>query len=82
MSSSTPETPDQDGPQKPLRADEFLSFEQLMKRLPKPINRDAIRKLVKERGLPVHRIGKHCMFYVREVIAASAVGDQPLDDEG
>lgn len=64
----------------PLRADEFLTFDQLMERLPKPMTREAIRKLVKERGLKVHRIGLHRMFFVSEVIAASAVGDDDLEE--
>ena len=82
MSTSNPETSSHSGQRRPLLADEFLSFEELMERLPGNTNRDAIRRLVKERGLPVHKIGKHRMFYVRELIAASAVGDELLDDEG
>lgn len=85
---STPQVNPEPTPREraPLRDYEFLTFEELMERLPRPINREAIRKLIRERSLPVHRIGKHCMFYVREVIIASAVGaigdDDDLGDAG
>lgn len=77
MSSHPPETPD---PSKSkirpehtrLRPDDFLTFDELIEKLPKPIDREAIRKLRRDHGLPVHRIGVHTMFLGAEVIAASA----------
>jgi len=80
MSTSEPETSVQNSPRMPLRADEFLTFDELMERLPPKTTREAIRKLVKERGLKVHRIGLHRMFWVQEVIVASAVGGDDLED--
>lgn len=81
---ATPQVNPETTPRKrePLRDYEFLTFEELMERLPENVNRDAIRKLVRERGLQVHRIGRHRMFYVREVIVASTVGttDDDLAD--
>jgi hypothetical protein len=62
-----------------LRDFDFLTFEQLMDKLPDSTSREAIRKLERERGLPAHRIGKTKFYYVRELIAASAVG--PDDQE-
>jgi hypothetical protein len=72
MSSQNPETPDL--PPRRLRPDDFLTYDELLMVLPPKTTKDAIRKLVKERGLPVHRIGMHRMFLGSEVIAASTVG--------
>lgn len=68
-------------PRGPLREDEFLPFEILMARLPDGTNRDAIRKLFRERGLPRHRIGKTTYISVRELIAASAIGGDEDQEE-
>ena len=63
---------------KPLLENEFLSFDDLMTRLPSTTSREAIRVLCRDRGLRKHRIGKTVFFHVRELIAASAIGG---DDE-
>lgn len=78
MSSQTPETTDSIPPRR-LRPDDFLTYDELLLVLPQPMTREAIRKLVKENGLKVHRIGLHRMFLGAEVIAASATGDN-LED--
>lgn len=78
MSSSNPQDrPDSSTPKiRPehnrLRPDDFLTFDELLEKLPKPMDREAIRKLRRDHGLPAHRIGVHTMFLGAEVIAASA----------
>ena len=62
-----------------LRADEFYDFESLMEHLPEGVSRDAIRKLVSEKSLPVHRIGHYRFFYGREIIEASRVGGDEME---
>jgi hypothetical protein len=65
----------------PLRDFEFLSFAALMAKLPETTSREAIRDLVKNRGLKAHKIGKTKFFYVRDVIAASAIGEDDDSEE-
>lgn len=60
-----------------LRPDDFVTYDELLMLLPQPMNKDAIRKLVREKRLPVHKIGMHRMFLGAEVIAASA--DHPSE---
>lgn len=60
-----------------LRADEFYTYEALMRRLPEKTSEDAIRRLVSSRSLPVHKIGGFRWFFGAEIIAASR--DTPDD---
>ena len=60
-----------------IRVDEFYTFDALMLRMPEKTDREAIRKLVKEKALAPHRIGKFTWFLGAEIIAASRVG---IDD--
>jgi hypothetical protein len=62
-----------------LRPDDFVTYDELLTLLPQPMNKDAIRKLVKEKRLPVHKIGMHRMFLGAEVIACSVI-DTVEDD--
>lgn len=72
MSSQFPQDSQGQNPLRRLRPDDFLTYDELIEALPKPMNKDAIRKLRKFHALPVHRIGVHTMFLGREVIEASA----------
>lgn len=54
-----------------LRADEFYTYEALMRRLPEKTSEDAIRRLISTKSLPVHRIGGFRWFFGAELIAAS-----------
>ena len=61
-----------------IRADEFYTYDQLMARLPERTSREAIRKLVREKALPVHDIGGFSWFFGLEVIHASRVSSDDL----
>jgi hypothetical protein len=52
-----------------------------MAKWPETTSREAMRDLVKNRGLKAHKIGKTKFFYVRDVIAASAIGEDDDSEE-
>lgn len=66
-----------------LHPDDFLTYEELIERLPQPMTKEAIRTLRRYHGLPAHKIGVHTMFLGREVIEASArPRSEPKDIDG
>lgn len=61
-----------------IDANLLYTYDRLMARMPEGTSKDAIRKLVDDGALPVHRIGHFNWFWGAEVIAASRVGRDDL----